>query len=308
MKKIKLVLLLLFCTLGIYAQKTAPKQYFVLKYNEVNMDTVSKHVCNMDSVQIDYLNHFLTDTIPYYARDIALQSDIDTLKSDCLKFQGKVEAGEYNSTKLWIRILLFSLAFLLILNVLYLVLRFRGLREDIVDVVRDSSRIKEWLNNNFEKTSQPVMTKSYDYEIRNLQSENRDLKDRVSALEDALRNNNASSGMESNSYVNQQSSSRPIETQKLLYSDSIIDGMFSHVREHENDDTVFVLRLRNDTNASITLYKGAYNKVLANASYLEGCEKQILGSNSVEIAREGEAEMVSNGKWKVVIPLKVEIR
>ena len=48
--------------------------------------------------------------------------------------------------------------------------------------------------------------------------------------------------------------------------------------------------------------------MLANASYLEGCEKQIIGNSSVEIVREGEAERAFNGKWKVVSPLKVEIR
>lgn len=305
MKKIELAFLLLFCTMGVYAQNTTSKQYFVLKYNEVNMDT-SKHVCNMDSIQIDYLNHFLTDTIRYYERDNAIQTDIDSIKNECAVFQEKVKSGEYNSTKPWVRLLLFSLTFLLIVSIFYLVLRFRRLRDEIVDVVKGSGRIKEWLNNSIEKKSQPTMTKSYDYEIRNLQNENRDLKDRLSALEDALRNNSASSGIEPPSLTVPSSSSRIVE--KLLYSDSIIDGVFSHVREHENDDTVFVLKLKNDTNASITLYKGAYNKVLANASYLEGCEKQILGTDSVEIVREGEAEMSSNGKWKVVIPMKVEIR
>lgn len=313
MKKRELILLMLFCIIGVHAtandnnNNSSPKKFLVLKFNSVEMDTTSSAI-NLDSAKMSYFNQFLTDTIPYYERYSALQAEIDCLKDEMSGFQEAVGHGTYNSTKLWAKILLFTLSFLLFLIILYGVLRLRGLRDEIVAVVKDSGRIKEWLGKSFEKPSQPTMAKSYDYEIRNLQSENRDLKDRMAALEDALRNHNTSTVTESNTFDNQFSSSKPVETQKMLYADSIIDGVFSHVREYENDDTVFVLKLKNDTNASIMLYKGAYNKVLANASYLEGCEKQILGSNSVEIAREGEAEMVSNGKWKVVIPLKVEIR
>jgi hypothetical protein len=152
-----------------------------------------------------------------------------------------------------------------------------------------------------------MVPKSYDSEIRSLQNENRDLKNRVAALEDALRKDVAS-GVESPVAANQQISSKPVETQKLLFADSIIDGVFSHVKEQENDDTIFVLKLKNENSATISIFKQAYGRVLANASYLEGCEKQIIGNSSVEIVREGEAEKGYNGKWKVVSPLKVEIR
>ena len=84
--------------------------------------------------------------------------------------------------------------------------------------------------------------------------------------------------------------------------------MFSHVKEQKNDDTIFVLKLKNENTASISIFEQAHGRVIANASFLEGCEKQIIGNSSVEIVREGKAERGFNGKWKVVSPLKVEIR
>lgn len=309
MKKVELILLMVFCIVGIAIPKdTAPKKYLVLEFNRAEKDTINHSVINMDSAQIANFNFFIKDPVPYYKRDTIMQDSLKSLRNDFIDFQAEAKSGAYSNTMLWVRILLFSLAFLLIVIVLYLVLRLRGLRDEIVDVVTDSGRVKEWLKNSAEKQLITPVSKSYDGDIRSLQNENRDLKNRVATLEDMLKKRNTSSDMESPATYSQRSSSRPVDTQKLLYADSIIDGVFSHVREYENDDTVFVLRLKNDTNASIMLYKGAYNKVLANASYLEGCEKQILGSNSVEIAREGEAEMGSNGKWRVVTPLKVEIR
>jgi len=309
MKKVELILLMVFCIVGIATPKdTPPKKYLVLELNKAEMDTTNPSVINMDSTQIANFNAFIKDPVPYYKRDTILQNSLKSLRNDFDGFQDEVKTGKYCITMLWVRVLLFSLAFLLVVNVLYLVMRLGGLRDEIIDVVKGSGRIKEWLNNSSEKPSIVPVSKSYDNDIRNLQNENRDLKKRVATLEDMLKGKNASSGIESSSYTQQQTSSRPVETQKMLYADSIIDGVFSHVWEYENDDTVFTLRIKNDTNASITLYKGAYNKVLANASYLEGCEKQILGSNSVVIAREGEAELLGNGKWKVVTPLKVEIR
>lgn len=265
------------------------------------MDTTPNSV-NLDSVQIALFNRFLNDSVPYYKSDELLRSDLDSLQGKVLKIQEKAENGEYSGMNLWARILLFSLAFLLAACALYVILRLKGLRDEVVDVVTGSGRIKEWLRDNFSKSSTSALPKSYDSEIRSLQNEHRDLKNRVAVLEDALRRK------ESLVAAKQQTPTEPVETQKLLYADSIIDGAFSHVREQEDDDTIFVLKLKNENSASISIFKQAFGRVLANASYLEGCEKQIIGNSSVEIVREGEAERGFNGKWKVVLPLKVEIR
>lgn len=311
MRKIGLILLLTIWALCVYAksQTTETKSkntHIVLTCNKAEMDTMPNTV-SMDSARIALFNRFLNESVSYYKTDSILRADLDSLQGKVFKIQTKAEKGEFCSTMLWVRILLFALAFLLATCILYVILRLRGLRDEVVDVVKGSGRIKEWLQDNFGKSSTTMVPKLYDSEIRSLQNENRDLKNRVAALEDALRKDVAS-GVESPVVANQQISSKPVETQKLLYADSIIDGVFSHVKEQENDDTIFVLKLKNENSATISIFKQAYGRVLANASYLEGCEKQIIGNSSVEIVREGEAEKGYNGKWKVVSPLKVEIR
>lgn len=317
MKKIGLILLMLFCVVGVATSKnsgsarnnTAPKKYLVLDFNKADKDTIHPNVINMDSAQIAAFNFLINDPVPYYKRDTILQDSLKSLQNDFTGFQDEVKNGEYNSTEQWVRIVLFSMAFVLIAIVIYLVLRLRGLRGEIVSVVTDIGRIKERLNKGVEKPSTNLASKSYDSEIRNLQNANRDLMNRLAALEDLLKEKERNATSENEpSTISQQPTSRPVEAQKQLYADSIIDGVFSHVKEQENEDTVFVLKLKGETDASITLYRGAINKVLANASYLEGCDKQIIGNNFVEIVREGEAEKGFNGKWKVVSPLKVEIR
>lgn len=299
--------LLMGCVCAAPSTTAQKNSYIVLTYNKAAADSTVNSI-SMDSVQIAYFNRFINDPIPYYERGRLLRTELDSLRSELSVVREKTEHGEYNNTTLWVRILLFSLAFLLIAVLFYLVLRLRGLRDEIVDVVRGSGRIKEWLNEfkNEKPLIRPI-SKSYDKEISSLQDENRDLKNRVTALEDLLRKN-VTFGEESSVIANQQTSPKPIETQKLLYADSIIDGEFSHVKERENDDTVFVLTLKSESAASVSIFRQAYGKVIANPSYLEGCEKQIIGNSSVVIVREGEAEKGFNGKWKVVSPLKVEIR
>lgn len=313
MKKDLLLLMIFSLLMGCVFAKTSetskPKNsYIVWTCNRAEFDSTN-HAINMDTIQIAYFNRFLNDSVRYYERDSALRLEIESLRSELSAFKTKVEQGGYNSTKLWVRILLFSMAFLLIAILLYLVLRFRGLRDEIVDVVKGSGRIKEWLNDyKNDKPSTKIAPKSYDGDIRSLQNENRELKNRLVALEDMLKERNDSSDRERPMASEQQPSSGSVETQKLLYADSIIDGEFSHVKEQENDDTVFVLTLKSESAATVSIFRPAYGKVVANASYLEGCEKQIIGNSSVVVVREGEAEKGFNGKWKVISPLKVEIR
>lgn len=241
----------------------------------------------------------------------ALKVDMDSINVRLMKQREVNETAGgllegYNKNKLLVLIALIALAILLIVSVLYFVLRFNGLREEIVDVVTGSNRIKKWLDNNTEKPSIIPVQKSNDGEIRNLQNENRDLKKRVTQLEDFIRE----WGKKNESIVLDQTpvSPKPVESQKKLFADSIYNEVFLRVRQQENDDTLYVLKLKSETLATYTLYERAYDRVIANTSFLEGCEKQVVGNSSVEIIREGEAEKGADGKWKVVTPLKIEIR
>ena len=96
----------------------------------------------------------------------------------------------------------------------------------------------------------------------------------------------------------------------FLYADAIIDDCFVKVRELPNEDSIFVLHLNGENSADFSIYKSAYQRVVANPSFLEGCEKQVLGDTmQLEIVSEGKAQReLSNGKWKVINKLNVIIR
>ena len=129
----------------------------------------------------------------------------------------------------------------------------------------------------------------------------RELQRRISELEDKLRN-------ASSSLADAKASTPPVQQKRLLYADSIVNDLFSGVRENAGSDSIFKLELTSDTRAIVTIYDDAKRKVLANPSYLAGCEKQITGNYEVQTAHNGEAEKDSNGKWRVRTKLKVVLR
>ena len=95
----------------------------------------------------------------------------------------------------------------------------------------------------------------------------------------------------------------------VLYADAIIEDCFAKIREVPNDDTMFILNLQGENSADFSIYKTSYQRVIANPAFLEGCEKQILGSSTLEIVSKGTAQKdASNGKWKVTNKLNVIIK
>lgn len=308
MKKAVLILLMLFCVSSIYSQgdvgSSRTRKNYVLRFEEREMDD-SPNTINLDSVQLADLYRFLTDTCGYYKRDSILLSSLNLLRNSINR------RGEHDHTENWVRIMLFALAFLLAACGIYLFVRFQGLSSAMDELEHDKGatidyyklerRLEDSVSKNLFSSS-----KAFDKEIEKMESKISVLENRLELLENTSRKYRKESEVQLSDYSTPISQS--IESVKLLYSDSIIDRVFSHVLENENDDTVFVLRLKNETNASFTISKRAYGKVIANPSFLDGCDKQILGKNSVEIVNEGEAEKRINGKWTVTSPLKVEIR
>jgi len=94
-----------------------------------------------------------------------------------------------------------------------------------------------------------------------------------------------------------------------LYADAIIDGKFNRVKEQPDDDTIFELKLRkpNAMRANVIVYAPSHKRVIANHSFLEGCEKQILGNTTVTMLREGIAQKDGSGKWFIIITPEIKI-
>jgi hypothetical protein len=102
---------------------------------------------------------------------------------------------------------------------------------------------------------------------------------------------------------------------KSLYADAIIDDKFHRVQETADDsETNFELKLNhaNDATAKVVVYQGAYRRILANLSFLDGCEKQLLSHNysdlsDISMLTEGVAQKDSDGKWRITTIPKVKI-
>ena len=126
MKK-NLLLLMLFSLLAgcVFAKPSdtpkANNSYIVWTLNKAEKDTIANSI-NMDSVQIAYFNRLINDTVRY--ENSLLQIELDLLRSELSAVRKKAEHGEYNKTKLWTRIMLFSMAFLVIAILFYLVFSF----------------------------------------------------------------------------------------------------------------------------------------------------------------------------------------
>lgn len=66
------------------------------------------------------------------------------------------------------------------------------------------------------------------------------------------------------------------------------------------------MKLDNKRLAIFKIYPSAIKRVIANPSFLEGCEMQILNNaQTVKTEVPGEAELQSDGKWMITKKLKV---
>lgn len=280
----------------------------------------------------DSLQIIVRDSNLYKTRDEELQAELDSMQLDqksldsrltAIKvFKEDVEKGMHGNTLSWVRISLLVLLFALVVIVLLLIIIIVIMHNRMIEInermIKINERIEhrkgeikklQEINNDSNSSNHSQVANFLNKKVIELEKKNNELGNKVSLLEDKLKEKKEQSNSEIVLSTNQQSSSKPVVSQKQLYADSIIDGEFSHVWEKENDDTVFVLTQKAENRASININKRAYSKVLANASFLDGCDKQVLpNSTTVEILCEGEAERGANGKWKVVSPLKVELR
>jgi len=92
-----------------------------------------------------------------------------------------------------------------------------------------------------------------------------------------------------------------------LYAESIVDGYMYRVKDAPSEDSVFELHLKGSSYATFAIYKQAEGRVIANPSYLDGCDMQLLGRSVVKVVRQGEARLDDNGKWKISTKLLVHI-
>ena len=150
---------------------------------------------------------------------------------------------------------------------------------------------------------------SLDREKQRLFEENVSLGEEIDRLKAAQSHENENRIEQTVSAFTNQTSTKTQGSQSVLYADAIIDGYFVRISEVPNEDSVFVLHLNGENSANFGIYSPAHPRIIANPSFLEGCEKQILGNTMQLDVIEGRAQRdASNGKWKVIEKLNVIIK
>lgn len=129
---------------------------------------------------------------------------------------------------------------------------------------------------------------------------------------DKLKNDNKVDNINVQTYKNGGPETSQIQSQNqtVLYADAIVDGNLIRVKEVAGDDSIFELHLNNSNTAKVVICKNAVQRIIANPSFIDGCEKQILpNASNVEIVSSGMAKKeADSGKWVVVEKLKINIK
>lgn len=255
-----------------------------------NTDTIQEpnNAVLLDSAMMERLKMMVRDKMNY-------RDEIDKIKEN---LQGSEEPEKGNVAE---KGKLFDLKMILII---VLFLAFAGYvfwkekwgKKRIRDVVKRDCR--SWVMevaSGVVMSNAPSVQRSYDSDIR-------ELKHRVEKLEngDGIQQGSKSKVV--------QREERAVPKNGVLYSSSIVNGAYHRPQEQPDVDTIFELRHDGGSKATVTIYGNAYNKILTNPSFLEGCEKQVLGHTKLTVTQEGSAIKDANGKWEVRTPIKVEIR
>ena len=220
-----------------------------------------------------------------------------------------------SSSYSWVWLLLCLVVGLALGVLLVYMLYVRKLKAELEHKENDLLRVKSSLYDekasaNTEMARLRSKIQSLEREKSSLFDENVSLgeeMDRLRAAQSCARENRIedATSKTTNQIANQTSGS-----QMTLFADAIIDDCFVKVRETPNEDSIFILHQNGENSAAFEVYESAYNRVVANPSFLEGCEKQVIGESlQLEIISKGMAQKdFSNGKWKVINKLNVIIR
>ena len=220
-----------------------------------------------------------------------------------------------SQTYTWVWLLLGLLIGMVLGAFLLYVLFAKKLKAELEHKENELSRVNysltnEKSNNSSELSRLRLKNQNLEQKNNDLDNENNSLREEIARLKTAQQRVNEYRTERTIPVSTNMVSSETSGSSTALYADAIIDNCFVKVRETPNEDSIFILHLNGENSADFSIHKSAYQRVVANPSFLEGCEKQVLGDTmQLEIVSEGKAQReLSNGKWKVINKLNVIIR
>ena len=196
------------------------------------------------------------------------------------------------------------------LILLYLIY-FAKRRDYIVNTVKGSKRVNNWILSKVESAES-----STSQNMNPSRSDNKALQKRIEELEEKIRTleERKESPLSQQKETVNPPAAKSRESQSVFgvrkyYAESIQDNRYVKVKEFQTDDAIFEITVKPNKNmATVTVCKTAYRKVLANPSFLDGCDKQVSGNTSVSVEEEGTAERTDDNRWIVRKQIIVVLR
>lgn len=261
-----------------------------VKESTVNSKKITKNVTKPNSKTIQLIE--IQDSINTINQNIS-NSDSDTiikLKKENNDLKSQIEKLKINLGNTFPNYVIFILSGL-VLGLLIFTLIVNRMKNKKISFISNRKEHYKTLykDTEEEKVSLSNLKTNLSSEIFQLKKEKENLQSEIRVLQQNSRNKEETKIQDK------------IQIPHSLYADSIINGQFNCVKEQPNEDTIFELKLdqQNNSRATIIIYPEAFRRVIANPAFLEGCEKQILGNNSVTMIIEGIAQKDSSGKWNI---------
>lgn len=291
-------------------------QSIIVGWEELSNDEIGENTeVPQDQLGVDFSNTNTPNTSASDTNTVNTSagntnSDNTIINNKKRHYKEKVE--EYSFS--WVQFLFGLLIGLALGVVLFYLLYVKKLKEKYRYLENELNQVKFDLNSEKNNTGSELSRlhskiQKLEWEKQGMFEENISLGEEIERLKATRFRMNENRLEESCASIN-HSAPQASGTSSVLYADAIIDDFFVKVRDTSNEDSIFVLNLSGENSAYFTIFKPAYQRIVADPSFLDGCNMQILREiMQLEIVSEGRAQRdVSNGKWKVIEKLNVIIK
>ncbi|HPE74626.1 MAG TPA: hypothetical protein PLC80_00975 [Draconibacterium sp.] len=255
----------------------------------------------ISTIKLDEIKTFINDSTNY-------KVVLDSLKQELASV--KLKSSNDRKSLLISQNLLYFLAALFLTLIILYVMDKRKRKDEILFVLTGKKRNKEmhplieWESGIIEKAVEKAKKQPDDPNVTSIKSEFentiKDLQKRIATLEDFNRKEPKGDLNQVKEHT-KAAASEP--SSRTLYADAIINNVLNKVTEQPNADTVYELLLKTPTDktATLTVYAEAFRRVLKNADFIDGCEKQRVNKSPINLdVEKGEAQLQDDGKWQIV--------
>ena len=304
MKRLVIIFILCACS-SICTAKTGsaqPESKQKPSTLTIKVDTVCVPLDSTLAIQID------SATLSTFGQNLLEKRqygvELDTLSA-------RIDALSENKNGLPPNLVLIWFVILTLGLILIYFFHFVKRRDYIVNTVKESSRVNSWILSKVRSVESSAFqsTNPSRSENKALQKRIEELEEKIRILEERKESPLSQQKQTVNSLAAKNRESQTVSSVRKYYAESIQDNRYVKVKELQTEDAIFEITVKPDKNtATVTICKAALGKVLANPSFLDGCDKQVSGNTSVNVEEEGTVERTDDNRWIVRKQIKVVLK